>query len=116
MHRPNLIGDWQEADGDLTGLRVRVHSLTKGDVPADGRDSDAKGLTYLSFRVMVENRAEKYFYVEIERFHLDVRAGEDGDEAFIDYNSKAIEGAKLYPLRRASATFHAAAPAGTWRP
>lgn len=44
MH-PNVLGDWQEYDEDFTGLRVRVHSLKKGDEPKGGRDDDAKGLT-----------------------------------------------------------------------
>lgn len=111
MHRPNVIGDWQEYEEDYAGLRVRVHSFKKGDVPPEGRDSDAKKLTYFSFRVTVENRAEEWFLIELERRHIDVRVGKDGDAAFIDYNSKEIEGFKLYPLRRASATFYAAAPA-----
>ncbi|MFI6122510.1 hypothetical protein ACIBCU_22265 [Streptomyces sp. NPDC051064] len=108
---PVGVGVWLEYDDGHKGIRVRVHSLKKGDVPPEGRDSDAKGLTYFSFRVTVENRAEEWFMVELERRHLDVRAGKDGDSVYLDYNSREIEGFKLYPLRRASATFHAAAPA-----
>jgi hypothetical protein len=111
MHRPNVIGDWREYEGDHEGIRVRVHSFKKGDVPPEGRDSDARKLKYFSFRVTVENRAEEWFLIELERRHIDVRVGEDGDSAFVDYNSKEIEGFKLYPLRRATATFYAAAPA-----
>ncbi|MFJ9988048.1 hypothetical protein ACIQUD_29240 [Streptomyces globisporus] len=111
MHRPNVIGDWREYDDDHEGLRVRVHSLKRGDLPPEGRDCDAKGLTYFSFRVKVENRAAEWFMIGLERTHLDVRAGKDGDSVYLDYNSREIEGFKLYPLRRASATFYAAAPA-----
>ncbi|MFF5161361.1 hypothetical protein ACFY3N_35135 [Streptomyces sp. NPDC000348] len=111
MHRPNVMGDWLEYEGDHKGIRVRVHSFKKGDVPPEGRDSDARKLKYFSFRVTVENRAEEWFMIELERRHIDVRVGEDGDSAFIDYHSKEIEGFKLYPLRRATATFYAAAPA-----
>ncbi|AXI85383.1 hypothetical protein SAM9427_05260 [Streptomyces sp. ETH9427] len=111
MHQPNVIGDWREYEDDHKGIRVRVHSLKKGDIPPEGRDSDAKGLTYFSFRVTVENRAEEWFEIKLERRHIDVRAGRDGDSVYLDYNSREIEGFKLYPLRRASATFYAAAPA-----
>ncbi|GAB2325407.1 hypothetical protein [Streptomyces variabilis] len=110
-HQPNVIGDWREYEDDHKGIRVRVHSLKKGDIPPEGRDSDAKGLTYFSFRVTVENRAEEWFEIKLERRHIDVRAGRDGDSVYLDYNSREIEGFKLYPLRRASATFYAAAPA-----
>jgi hypothetical protein len=91
MHQPNVIGDWQEYDEELTGLRVRVHGLKKGDVPPRGRDSDAKGLTYVSFQVTVENRAQEYFTIELERRHIDVRVGRDGHAAFLDYNSKQLK-------------------------
>ncbi|MEU4039713.1 hypothetical protein [Streptomyces collinus] len=111
MHRPNVIGDWREYGDDHEGIRVRVHSVKRDDVPPEGRDSQARKLTYFSFRVTVENRAEEWFWVELERRHLDVRYGTDGDPAHIDYHSKEIKGFKLYPLRRVTATFYAAAPA-----
>ncbi|MGW6145895.1 hypothetical protein ACWFR4_49200, partial [Streptomyces sp. NPDC055140] len=92
MHRPNVIGDWREYEDDYAGIRVRVHSFKKGDVPPNSRDSDAKGLTYFSFRVTVENRAEEWFLIELSQGNLDVRAGKDGEGAFDDHRSKEIEG------------------------
>ncbi|MFB7576361.1 hypothetical protein [Streptomyces sp. NPDC056165] len=110
MLHPNVIGDWQEYDEDFTGLRVRVHSFEKGDVPRRGRDDEAKGLTYFSFQVTVENRAEEYFDLRLYRNEVQIRAGKDGHSAFLDvYGSVWIEDFRLYPLRRASATIYAAA-------
>ncbi|MER6651302.1 hypothetical protein ABT248_12245 [Streptomyces sp. NPDC000971] len=110
---PNVIGDWQEYDESFTGLRIRVHSLKKGVVPARGRNDDAKGLTYFSVQVTVENRAEEYFDLRLSDDEAQVRAGKDGHSAFLDeYGSSWIENFRLYPLRRATATIYAAAPAG----
>ncbi|MFI9248163.1 hypothetical protein ACIGXF_37665 [Streptomyces sp. NPDC053086] len=112
MLHPNVLGDWQEYDEDFTGLRVRVHSFKKGDVPKRGRDDDAKGLTYFSFQVTVENRAEEYFDVRLCDNEVQIRAGKDRHSAFLDeYGSAWIRNFRLYPLRRASATIFAAAPA-----
>ncbi|MFG2947543.1 hypothetical protein [Streptomyces adustus] len=112
MLHPNVLGDWQEYDEDFTGLRVRVYSFKKGDVPKGGRDDDAKGLTYFSFQVTVENRAEEYFDLRLYHDDVQIRAGKDGHGTFLDrYGSAWIRNFRLYPLRRASATIYAAAPA-----
>ena len=59
MREPNVIGDWQEYDGDLAGLRVRVHGVECAEPPR-GRDDAAEGLTYFRFRVSVENRGAEH--------------------------------------------------------
>lgn len=110
MH-PNVLGDWQEYDEDFTGVRVRVHRFKKGDEPKGGRDNDAKGLTYFSFQVTVENGAEEYFDLRLSHRQVQIRVGEEGHSAFIDiYNSAWIEDFRLYPLRKATALIFAAAP------
>ncbi|WP_250293254.1 hypothetical protein [Streptomyces atroolivaceus] len=113
MLHPNVIGDWQEYDEAFTGLRVRVHGLMKGNIPsARGRDDKAKGLTYFSVQITVENRAEEYFDLRLSNREAQVRAGKDGHSAFLDeYGSAWIENFRVYPLRRATATLYAAAPA-----
>ncbi|MFJ8860240.1 hypothetical protein ACIRD8_17605 [Streptomyces sp. NPDC102451] len=112
MLHPNVIGDWHEYDEGFTGLRIRVHSLKKGVVPARGRDDDAKGLTYFSVQVTVENRAEEYFDLRLSDDEAQIRAGKDGHSVFLDeYGSAWIKDFRLYPLRRATATIYAAAPA-----
>ncbi|MFF8394801.1 hypothetical protein [Streptomyces sp. NPDC016172] len=114
MDIPNVIGDWQEYQSDeLTGLRVRVHSLQKA-VPPRGRDDDAKGLTYVSFQVTYENRGTDHYGIDLSRHpeHVEVRVGRDGHAAFVDiYGSDRIRDYNLYPQRRATAVIYAAAPA-----
>lgn len=110
MYEPNVMGDWQEYDEELAGLRVRVHGLKKGDVPLAGRNDKAKGLTYASFRVTVENRAAELFSIDLRARHCDVRLGRDGEAAFIDPDSKWIDGFDVYPMRRATAVVYAAGP------
>jgi hypothetical protein len=49
MEAPNVIGDWQDCQSEeRVGLRVRVHTLTRG-VPPQGRRDEAKGLMYIPF-------------------------------------------------------------------
>jgi hypothetical protein len=110
VREPNVIGDWQEYDGDLAGLRVRVHGLERAEPPRGGDDA-AEGLTYFRFRVTVENRGTGHVGLHLEDGQLDIRTGPDGESAFLDWrNSKFIEGFDLYPLRRATAVLYAAAP------
>jgi hypothetical protein len=109
VYEPNVVGDWQEYDEEHAGLRVRVHGLEKADPPR-GRDDAAEGLTYVRFRVTVENRATAYFGIHLEDGQLDVRVGPDGESAFLDWrNSQFIEGFDVYPLRRVTAVLYAAA-------
>nr|WP_206439941.1 hypothetical protein [Streptomyces scabichelini] len=90
-------------------MRVRVHGLEKAEPPR-GRDDAAEGLTYFRFRVTVENRTTDYFGIHLEDGQLDVRAGADGESAFLDWrNSQFIEGFDVYPLRRVTAVLYAAA-------
>lgn len=110
MRVPNVIGDWQEYEGSHSGLRVRVHDVRKAE-PPKGRDDAAEGLSYFCFRVTVENRAGTAFGIHLEDGQFDVRTGEDGESAFVDWrSSRFIEGFDLYPLRRATAVVYAAAP------
>ncbi|KFF98618.1 hypothetical protein PV367_04510 [Streptomyces europaeiscabiei] len=109
MREPNVIGDWQEYDGDLAGLRVRVHGVECAEPPR-GRDDAAEGLTYFRFRVTVENRGAEHVGLHLEDGQLDIRTGPDGESAFLDWrNSRFIEGFDLYPLRRATSVLYAAA-------
>ncbi|MFB8142541.1 hypothetical protein [Streptomyces parvus] len=113
MEAPNVIGDWQDYQSDeWAGLRVRVHTLTRG-VPPQGRRDEAKGLTYVSFQVTFENRRSTHLSIDLCEHprHFDVRVGRDGHGAFVDeYGSSDIRGFNLYPQRRATATIYAAAP------
>ncbi|MGW1161577.1 hypothetical protein ACWD5Q_21885 [Streptomyces sp. NPDC002513] len=110
MREPHVIGDWQECSEEHAGLRIRVHRLEKAEPPR-GRDDAAEGLTYFSFRVTVENRGEDVVGIQLEDGQVDVRAGSEGESAFIDWrNSHFIEGFDLYPLRRATAVLYAAVP------
>ncbi|MDX3521902.1 hypothetical protein [Streptomyces scabiei] len=110
MREPNVIGDWQEYDGDLAGLRVRVHQVECAEPPR-GRDDAAEGLAYFRFRVTVENRGAEHVGLHLEDGQLDIRTGPDGESAFLDWrNSRFIEGFDLYPLRRATSVLYAAAP------
>ncbi|BBC38972.1 uncharacterized protein SGFS_102660 [Streptomyces graminofaciens] len=109
MREPNVIGDWQEYDGDLAGLRVRVHGVERAE-PPKGRDDATEGQTYFRFRVTVENRGADDVCVHLEDGQLDIRTGPDGESAFLDWrNSQFIEGFDVYPLRRATAVLYAAA-------
>ncbi|GGK92068.1 MULTISPECIES: hypothetical protein [Streptomyces aurantiacus group] len=109
MYEPNVVGDWQEYGEEHAGLRVRVHGLEKAEPPR-GRDDAAEGLTYVRFRVTVENRTTAYFGIHLEDGQLDIRVGTDGESAFLDWrNSQFIEGFDVYPLRRVTAVLYAAA-------
>ncbi|MEW2290383.1 hypothetical protein [Streptomyces sp. NPDC047841] len=109
MYEPNVVGDWQEYE-EHAGLRVRVHRLEQAEPPR-GRDDAAAGLTYFSVRVTVENRGARHYGIHLEDGQIDVRVGQDGEGAFIDWrNSQFIEGFDVYPLRRATAVVYAAAP------
>lgn len=109
MREPNVIGDWQEYDGDRAGLRVRVHGLECAEPPR-GRDDAADTMTYFRFRVTVENRGADHVCLHLEDGQLDIRTGPEGESAFLDWrNSQFIEGYDLYPLRRATAVLYAAA-------
>ncbi|MFB7576373.1 hypothetical protein [Streptomyces sp. NPDC056165] len=60
----------------------------------------------------VENRAEEYFDLRLSDDEVQIRAGKDGHSAFLDWHGSAwIKNFRLYPLRRATATIYAAAPA-----
>lgn len=110
MYEPNVVGDWQEYDGEQAGLRIRVHALEKAE-PARGRDDAAEGLVYFRFRVTVENRTPDHFGIHLEDGQLDIRVGRDGESAFLDWrNSQFIEGFDVYPLRRVTSVLYAAAP------
>ncbi|WP_328336186.1 hypothetical protein [Streptomyces violaceus] len=107
MYEPNVVGDWQEYD-EHAGLRVRVHRLEPAEPPR-GRDDAADGLTYFCLRVTVENRGRRHLGVHLEDGQIDVRIGQDGESAFLDWrNSQFIEGFDVYPLRRATAVLYAA--------
>ncbi|MGW0824485.1 hypothetical protein [Streptomyces sp. NPDC002845] len=109
MRVPNVMGDWQEYGDGHAGLRVRVHGLEKTEPPR-GRDDAAEGLTYFTFRVTVENRSDTVYGIHLEDGQLDIRTGPDGESAYFDWrNSQFIEGFDLYPLRRVTAVFYAAA-------
>ncbi|MEV8326034.1 hypothetical protein [Kitasatospora sp. NPDC056731] len=104
MHVPNLVGDWQEYDEAFAGVRIRVYDLKRVD-PPKYRHDDAKGLTYFGFSVTVENRAEEYFTIDLDRWGLDVRIGKNGESALVDEsNSKLIRGFNVYPMHRATAS------------
>nr|WP_069741265.1 hypothetical protein [Streptomyces sp. EN23] len=113
MEAPNVVGDWQDYQSDeWAGLRVRVHTLTRG-VPPQGRRDEAKGLAYVSFQVTFENRRSTHLSIDLcdHPRHFDVRVGRDGHGAFVDeYGSSDIRGFNLYPQRRATATIYAATP------
>ncbi|MFI5967553.1 hypothetical protein ACIA8J_36010 [Streptomyces asoensis] len=109
MYEPNVVGDWHEYDA-YAGLRVRVHRLEQSEPPR-GRDDAAEGLTYFCLRVTVENRGTKHATIHLEDGQIDVRLGQEGESAFIDWrNSQFIEGFDVYPLRRATAVLYAAGP------
>ncbi|MFE6489306.1 hypothetical protein ACFVGN_41130 [Streptomyces sp. NPDC057757] len=109
MREPNVVEDWQEYD-ERAGLRVRVHGLEKAEPPR-GRDDAAEELSYFRFRVTVENRTSERFGIHLEDGQVDVRVGDDGESAFMDWrNSQFIEGFDVYPLRRATAVLYAACP------
>ena len=109
MREPNVIGDWQECEGEHAGLCVRVHGLEEAEPPR-GRDDAAEGLTYFRFRVTVENRRTEPLGIQLEDGQLDIRMGPDGESAFLDWrNSQFIEGFDIYPLRRVTAVLYAAA-------
>ncbi|MEU5275391.1 hypothetical protein [Streptomyces asoensis] len=109
MYEPNVVGDWHEYDA-YAGLRVRVHRLEQSEPPR-GRDDAAEGLTYFCLRVTVENRGAKHATIHLEDGQIDVRLGQEGESAFIDWrNSQFIEGFDVYPLRRATAVLYAAGP------
>jgi hypothetical protein len=109
VYEPNVVGDWHEYD-EHAGLRVRVHRLEAAEPPR-GRDDAAEGLTYFRVRVTVENRGERQLGIHLEDGQMDVRIGQDGEAAFIDWrNSQFIEGFDVYPLRRATAVLYAAGP------
>ncbi|MDF3139973.1 MULTISPECIES: hypothetical protein [unclassified Streptomyces] len=114
MDVPYVVGDWQEyRSKNWLGLRVRVHSLKKGE-PARGRNSEAKGLTYVVFQVTFENRSSTHFSIDLYEHlrHVEVRVGRDGHGAFVDERgSDGIRDFNLYPQRRATATIYVAAPA-----
>ncbi|GAA3478132.1 hypothetical protein [Streptomyces yanii] len=113
MHEPNVVGDWQEYDGDLIGLRVRVHDLKKIAKPSRLYDEDAvKGLSFFSFRVTFDNHAKEYFSIDLDEDNVQVRAGRDGEAAIVERRaSQWINGFNVYPLRRVTTTIVAAAPA-----
>ncbi len=105
---PNIVGDWQEYDDAFAGVRIRVYDLKRVDPPRLRHD-DAKGLSYFGFRVTVENRADEYFTIDLDRWGLDVRIGKDGESALVDeYNSKLIRGFNVYPMHRATASIFGA--------
>ncbi|GAA2260621.1 hypothetical protein GCM10010145_31590 [Streptomyces ruber] len=109
MRVPNVIGDWQECEEAHAGLRVRVHGVERAEPPR-GRDEAAEGLVYFRFRVTVENRTGAVHGVHLEDGQIDVRAGDDGEGALLDWrNSQFVEGFDLYPLRRVTAVVYAAA-------
>ncbi|MEV7342046.1 hypothetical protein [Streptomyces sp. NPDC093544] len=111
MREPNVVGDWQEYD-EHAGLRVRVHGVEKAEPPR-GRDDAAEELTYFRFRVTVENRTSERFGIHLEDGQIDIRVGDDGESAFLDWrNSQFIEGFDIYPLRRATSVLYAACPDG----
>ena len=109
MREPNVVGDWQEYD-EHAGLRVRVHGVERAEPPR-GRDDAAAELTYFRFSVTVENRTTEPFGIHLEDGQIDIRVGDDGESAFLDWrNSQFIEGFDVYPLRRATAVLYAACP------
>ncbi|MFE7954677.1 hypothetical protein [Streptomyces sp. NPDC057413] len=109
MYEPHVVGDWHEYE-EHAGLRVRVHRLEQAEPPR-GRDDAAEGLTYFALRVTVENRGPERFGIHLEDGQVDVRTGQDGEGAFIDWrNSQFVEGFDVYPLRRVTAVLYAAGP------
>ncbi|MFC9843649.1 hypothetical protein ACFWFF_17540 [Streptomyces sp. NPDC060223] len=109
MRDLNVVGDWQEYE-EHAGLRVRVHGVEKAEPPR-GRDDAAEELTYFRFRVTVENRTSERFGIHLEDGQIDIRVGDDGESAFLDWrNSQFIEGYDIYPLRRATSVLYAACP------